>query len=189
MSASSRILLVTPNRLVGIGLKKLLLEYFSPLDVSIVADLGDVPELRSFDVAFLSSDSYVLYRDRFAAISTTPVILTEGAGVSESREVPLTVNVTGTESEIVEQVQRGLSAHRPGRGHSKAEHLSAREVGVLRLVARGYLNKQIADKLSISLHTVISHRKNITRKLGIKTVSGLTIYALLNGLVSSKDVG
>jgi regulator of cell morphogenesis and NO signaling len=73
-------------------------------------------------------------------------------------------------------------------GFRNKEALTERELEVLRLVACGDLNKQIADKLSISLHTVISHRKNITRKLQIKTVAGLTIYALLNGLISSKDM-
>jgi regulator of cell morphogenesis and NO signaling len=68
------------------------------------------------------------------------------------------------------------------------EDLSPRELEVLQLVACGYLNKQIADKLSISLHTVISHRKNITRKLQIKTVAGLTMYAALKGLISSPEV-
>ena len=67
------------------------------------------------------------------------------------------------------------------------EDLSPREREVLQLVACGYLNKQIADKLAISLHTVISHRKNITRKLQIKTVAGLTVYAVLKGLISSPE--
>ncbi|MCX6120832.1 MAG: LuxR C-terminal-related transcriptional regulator [Ignavibacteriales bacterium] len=73
-------------------------------------------------------------------------------------------------------------------GIQKLEGLSSREIEVLQLVACGFLNKEIADQLSISLHTVISHRKNITRKLQIKTVAGLTIYALLNGLISSKNI-
>jgi regulator of cell morphogenesis and NO signaling len=68
------------------------------------------------------------------------------------------------------------------------EELSAREREILRLVACGYLNKQIADACSISLHTVISHRKNITRKLQIRTVAGLTVYALMNGLISSREI-
>ena len=50
------------------------------------------------------------------------------------------------------------------------------------------LNKEIADKLCLSIYTVITHRKNITRKLGIKTVAGLTLYALLNGLIDSSSV-
>jgi DNA-binding CsgD family transcriptional regulator len=68
------------------------------------------------------------------------------------------------------------------------EGLTTRELEVLQLVACGFINKEIADKLSISLHTVISHRKNITRKLQIKTVAGLTIYSLLTGLISSKNI-
>jgi DNA-binding CsgD family transcriptional regulator len=59
---------------------------------------------------------------------------------------------------------------------------------VLRLVALGYTNKEIAGKLFISSHTVITHRKNITAKLGIKTIAGLTIYALLNKLITSEEI-
>lgn len=63
------------------------------------------------------------------------------------------------------------------------ETLSDREKEVLVLVAKGLLNKEIADKLCISVNTVITHRKNITRKTGIKTAPGLTVYAILGGLV------
>ena len=67
---------------------------------------------------------------------------------------------------------------------SKAdETLSDREKEVLVEVAHGYLNKEIADRLNISINTVITHRKNITRKTGIKTTPGLTVYAILNGLL------
>ena len=55
---------------------------------------------------------------------------------------------------------------------------------MLRLIASGHINKEIADKLAISLNTVLTHRKNITAKLGIKSVSGLTFYAMMNGLVT-----
>lgn len=61
--------------------------------------------------------------------------------------------------------------------------LTNREMEVLRLVTQGLMNKEIADKLGISLHTVISHRKNLTEKLGIKTVSGLTVYAMMHKLI------
>ncbi len=64
------------------------------------------------------------------------------------------------------------------------EALSQRETEVLKLLAKGLANKEIADKLNISIHTVISHRKNITLKTGIKSVSGLTIFAVINGLVN-----
>jgi regulator of cell morphogenesis and NO signaling len=65
----------------------------------------------------------------------------------------------------------------------EGEELSDREKEILVSVAKGMLNKEIADQYNISIHTVISHRKNITRKTGIKTVAGLTVYALLNNLI------
>jgi len=70
----------------------------------------------------------------------------------------------------------------------EGEELSEREKEVLKLVALGYANKNIAAKLFISIHTVISHRKNITEKLGIKSISGLTVYAILNHLIDTSEI-
>ena len=66
--------------------------------------------------------------------------------------------------------------------------LSNREVDVLVCVAKGMTNKDISDMLNISIHTVITHRKNIVKKTGIKSVSGLTVYALLNNLVEESEI-
>ena len=70
----------------------------------------------------------------------------------------------------------------------EGETLSAREKEILVCVAKGMLNKEIADAENISIHTVITHRKNITRKTGIKTVAGLTVYALLNDLIDINTI-
>ena len=70
----------------------------------------------------------------------------------------------------------------------ESEELSAREKEILVCVARGMLNKEIADRCNISIYTVITHRKNITRKTGIKTVAGLTVYALLNNLIDLNTI-
>jgi regulator of cell morphogenesis and NO signaling len=67
-------------------------------------------------------------------------------------------------------------------GHSD-EALSERETEVLVLVAKGYMSKEIADMLNISMNTVNTHRKNITAKTGIKSIAGLTVYAMLNNLM------
>jgi DNA-binding NarL/FixJ family response regulator len=61
--------------------------------------------------------------------------------------------------------------------------LTKRETDVLVLIAKGLMNKEIAERLNISVHTVISHRKNITRKTNIKSVAGLAMYALMNNLI------
>ena len=68
-------------------------------------------------------------------------------------------------------------------GQPLCEPLTSRETEVLRLVVRGLQNKQIAAELGIALTTVISHRKRITEKLGVRSVAGLTIYAVMRGLV------
>jgi len=72
---------------------------------------------------------------------------------------------------------------------NESSDLSEREKDILKEVAQGLTNNEIADKLFISAHTVITHRKKITKKLGIKSVSGLTVYAIINGLIEMEDVG
>jgi len=66
--------------------------------------------------------------------------------------------------------------------------LTPREQNILREVTLGQTNKEIGEKLFISTHTVITHRKNITHKLGIKTVSGLTVYAILNKITTLEEI-
>ncbi|MCG8309177.1 MAG: response regulator transcription factor [Cytophagales bacterium] len=67
-------------------------------------------------------------------------------------------------------------------------NLSEREIEVLKSVAHGLSNKEIAYKLHISTNTVITHRKNLTDKLGIKTIAGLTVYAITNNIINPEDV-
>lgn len=81
-----------------------------------------------------------------------------------------------------------LKASASEKDAAEHEALTQREKDILVSVARGMLNKEIADEHNISIHTVITHRKNITRKTGIKTVAGLTVYALLNGLIDINTV-
>jgi DNA-binding NarL/FixJ family response regulator len=68
------------------------------------------------------------------------------------------------------------------------QNLSSRETEVLKLLVKGLSNKEISATLFISTHTVVSHRKNISQKLNIRSVAGLTVYAMLNGLISLDDI-
>ncbi|MCD8265035.1 MAG: LuxR C-terminal-related transcriptional regulator [Tannerellaceae bacterium] len=66
--------------------------------------------------------------------------------------------------------------------------LSAREKEIVVCVVKGMTNREIADKLYLSTHTVITHRRNIARKLQIHSASGLTIYAIVNKLIALSDI-
>ena len=66
--------------------------------------------------------------------------------------------------------------------------LTEREIDVLTGLVNGQSNKEIADSLNISIHTVVSHRKNITLKTGIRSQSGLTIYAISKKIVAIEDI-
>lgn len=98
-----------------------------------------------------------------------------------------TIHITDTPDSIIgliNKINESNSSASPTAGH---EQLSDREIEVLKLVAAGLSNKEIADKLFISIHTVISHRKNISQKTGIKSQAGLTIYAILNKIIQIED--
>lgn len=86
---------------------------------------------------------------------------------------------------LIELINNSFSSEIPEK---EEDELTAREKEVLRLIALGHTNKSIADALFISIHTVISHRKNITEKLGIKTIPGLTVYAIIQNIVNPSEI-
>ena len=96
------------------------------------------------------------------------------------------IEINDTRSKIISKMNE--FAQSEATKNTADVELSKRETDVLVAVAKGMMNKEIADQMNISIHTVISHRKNITRKTGIKSVSGLTVYALLNNLIDEKDL-
>jgi regulator of cell morphogenesis and NO signaling len=83
---------------------------------------------------------------------------------------------------------RILSPVVAGMEKESNKNLSSREIEVLRQIVKGETNKEVADHLCISLNTVLTHRKNITSKLGIKTIPGLTFYAITNGVISGNEI-
>lgn len=97
------------------------------------------------------------------------------------------VRVTDNSDEIILNINRITGAD-VAEENQQQESLSERETEVLVQLVNGLSNKEIADKLNISIHTVISHRKNISQKTGIKSQSGLTIYALSNKIISMDNI-
>lgn len=89
---------------------------------------------------------------------------------------------------LKERIISFIAARKEALGSESSEEVTNRERDIIRDIALGLSSKEIADKNFISPHTVITHRKNIARKLGIKSISGLTIYAIVNKLISLEDV-
>ena len=95
-----------------------------------------------------------------------------------------TIDIYDSNEAVAAKMMKWLETESDNTATQNKDTLSDREIEVLKLLAEGKSNKEIADALNISIHTVITHRKNITQKTGIKSVSGLTIYAVVQNLIS-----
>ncbi|MDR0891969.1 MAG: response regulator transcription factor [Mediterranea sp.] len=192
------IAIVESNTLTGIGLKAILEKIIPMAIIRIFHNfnglMDDTPDMYAH--YFISTQVYIRHNAFFLPRKRKTIVL--GGGESHSFQlsgVPV-LDIHEPEDELVKNI---LKLHQHAHPHGnygkdmpstppEMEHscaLSAREIEVLVLIARGLLNKEIADKLNISLTTVITHRKNIIEKLGIKSVSGLTIYAVMNGYIEA----
>jgi len=192
---SKRILIVVPSAIAAKGLEQV----FNDLgEFEVCAILRDIngQELRSMapDVVIVDPEifdyaSRSSVKARLAEYSDAPVIAFSIAPLDEDqhRQYDGIIGLMDTPPGIIKKVRAALE-DRTDAPRSEGEELSQREKEILICVAKGMLNKEIADQYNISIYTVITHRKNITRKTGIKTVAGLTVYALLNNLIDMNSV-
>ena len=192
---SKRILIVVPSAIAAKGLEQV----FNDLgEFEVCAILRDIDgqELRSMapDVVIVDPEifdyaSRSSVKARLAEYSDAPVIAFSIAPLHEDqqRQYDGIIGLMDTPPAIIKKVRAALE-DRTDAPRSEGEELSQREKEILICVAKGMLNKEIADQYNISIYTVITHRKNITRKTGIKTVAGLTVYALLNNLIDMNSV-
>lgn len=183
--------IVDQNILSAMGLRHILQEVMPIMDI---VSFGSFAELQANQ-----PDRYVHYFVTMSVVLENRTFFTERRNKTIVLSPSLdhaqlagfhTICTNVTEEQLVRAIL-ALEQHAHGRGqhlpempaHANAMPLSSREVEVLSLIAKGLMNKEIADRLNIGLTTVISHRKNIQEKLGVKTVSALTIYAVMHGLV------
>ncbi len=94
------------------------------------------------------------------------------------------IDVFDSKENVSNKLLKWIASNGDENTSQSKDTLTDRETDVLKLLAEGKSNKEIADNLNISINTVITHRKNISQKTGIKSVSGLTIYAVVQNLIS-----
>ena len=197
MNNRPKIAIIDPNTLSALGLKAILQNV---MPIMTVDTYGSISELQAND-----ADSYFHYFTAMAVVLENMQFFTE----RKRKTIVLTLSldtmsqlsdfnslcVNVSEPELVRSLLM-LEQH----AHGKGEHLppmpailskkilSDREIEVMSLIVQGYINKEIADKLNIGLATVVTHRKNIMDKLGMKSVSALTIYAVMHGYVDINKI-
>ena len=90
--------------------------------------------------------------------------------------------------EIRHKLERLHTSPEEETENEEQQTLSAREKEIVVCVVKGMTNREIADRLFLSTHTVVTHRRNIARKLQVHSASGLTVYAIVNKLVELNDI-
>lgn len=196
---SPKIAIVDSNTLAAVGLRQMLQDVFPAMEVDIFASYDDLvsSEPEKYFHYFVVQDTLAEHYDFFFSHLHKTIMMTSRHKSDDKDGVPFKqLCVSVPEKQLVRSIlQLVIMGHAGGRNlpsmtklQGKSRTLTEREIEVLSLIAQGLINKEIANRLNISLTTVISHRKNITEKLGIKRVSALTIYAVMHGYISIENI-
>ncbi len=189
--------IIDPNTLAVLGLKHILQNV---LPIMTVDTFGSMSEFEAnhpeqYFHYFVSMNILLENRQFFTEHRRQTIVLTlsldGGSQLSEFHSICINV----PEKELVRSLLM-LQQHAHPNGKNlppmpqilQQKILSDREIEVMSLIVQGYINKEIADRLNIGLSTVITHRKNIMDKLGMKSVSALTIYAVMHGYVDINKI-
>lgn len=187
--------IVCANSLTVVGMRQLLQSVMPSIELEAFASVSELMQSQPDRYAHFFVDISILLSDRpfFTERCRRTIVLTTSDDHASQLPEFHCLCVTKGEKALVRSLLMLMS-----KGHPHGEHLprvsrsrpqlSSREVEVLSLLVRGLINKEIADRLHISLTTVITHRKNIVEKLGLRSLSALTVYAVMNGYVDVEQI-
>ena len=188
---SYRIVIIEPSMIISTGLKKLIETRNEFEVVAVVADcfhcLERINHLNP-DIIVINPSAVELKKrqhleELFEGVKDTAFVALVYQYID-----PDILKQYHTTIDIAEKLLHSIDALSTPADLLDKNELSEREKEILISLAKGKINKEIADLHHISVHTVITHRKNIIRKTGIKSVSGLTVYAILNNLIDINEV-
>ena len=195
---AKKVLLIVPSKILARGMEAVLSELGEFGVAGILTDLSHASQmrLRNIDADVIVLDPVVFdfvsrssVRSHISEYSDAAVVGLQTIPMDDEqkKQYDALIGLNDDPVLIVRKLRESLDS-RQDNPETEEYDLSAREKEILVCVAKGMLNKEIADACNLSIHTVITHRKNITRKTGIKTVAGLTVYALLNNLIDSSSI-
>ena len=192
MERRPAIAVIAPSILTALGMKSILEKIIPMAEVEVFNDVHALEEsgMERYFHFFTAAPLFVRHSALFRPYRRRVILLAGGSVPPELADMRR-LNILRSEEELVRDIMhmhRSVhhDAHDPAPDASAAQGpvLSAREAEVLALIARGHINKEIAQRLGIGLTTVISHRRNLMEKLGIRSVAGLVVYALAAGYAS-----
>ena len=198
MKSDKKIIIVEPSPIVSAGLAS----YFDDMkQVSIVSQLDridrmedklaaynpDILIINPLLIAYDTNEHFLKICRDFSNVIPLALV-TSYVDTCILKQFKDVIEINDSKQKVVSKIFNLLSDNTLTQDKPESVELSNRETDVLVALVKGLTNKEISDKLYISVHTVITHRKNIVRKTGIKSVSGLTVYALLNNLVDEAEI-
>lgn len=190
-----KIAIINPNTLAVLGLKSMLQGVMPVVEIDVFGAFDDFPSdgRDCYYHYFVAADVLLDHRAFFLANRRKTIVLVPSLDPLSRLSDFHCLCTNLPEPQLVRALlSLEQSAHANGRNLPPVPRetgrgvLSDREIEVMSLIVQGYINKEIADRLSIGLATVVTHRRNIMEKLRLRSVSALTIYAVMHGYV---DIG
>lgn len=164
-----------------------------PVEINSIDTLNNYLQLHKPDILIINPafwghfDIARLKEDTSNPKLKSLALLYSSIDVSLLRNYNDTISIFESVEQLKEKLEK-LFASPSVENIDEANTLSIREKEIISCVVKGLTNKEIASELFLSTHTVISHRRNIARKLEIHSTAGLTIYAIVNKLVELEEI-
>jgi DNA-binding NarL/FixJ family response regulator len=164
-----------------------------PVEISSIDTLNNYLNLHKPDILIINPafwghfDIARLKEETINPKLKTLALLYSSIDVSLLRNYDDTISIFETVEQLKEKLEK-LYESSSGESTDETNALSVREKEIITCVVKGLTNKEIARELFLSTHTVITHRRNIARKLEIHSTAGLTIYAIVNKLVELEEI-
>ena len=194
-----RIAIIDTNSLSSIALQSILIDIIPQVEVQIYSSIQQLQDNQSNEIVHYFASSGIVFNNMefFVPLKRKTIVLCEGDGKLMKENGFRTLNISQPENSLLKEL---LSLHQMGHPHGHANleqkhgagavstELSSREQEVLKYVVLGYFNKEIAERLHITMATVAFHRNNISEKLGSRSLGHLTIYAVMHGIVKIDEL-
>lgn len=198
ISVLPRIAILDDNTLACIGLMNLLQSIMPQVEIDCFGSFAELSANHpgQYFHYFVSLHQLLVNKDFFSSNCKKTIVMMPSVNSEQLLSGFHCLNINVSQHSLVKELlSLEQGAHAQGKGlpagvrcNDAVKVLSGREIEVLVLIVKGLLNKEIAERLSISLSTVITHRRNIMDKLRRRSIGALTIYAVMHGYLNVDDI-